>query len=138
MKLETSETVDLLLHGYSLGSRYDGASAVALAILAIFLPTLLTIGIIILMYSQRARLSVPRKDGPPGVSAQDTATIRELLRGSESTDPYTTSSARESTGDTTLSHRRNSTRVPYTKQGQKIAVNTALPPFDTQDEREEA
>lgn len=77
MKLETSESVDILLHGYALGSRYDGTAVAAVLFILLWTSA---IGAWLWYHHQDYFSTLPFKS-----VARDTAEIRDMLRGQSAT-----------------------------------------------------
>jgi hypothetical protein len=84
MKIETSETIDLLLHAYALGSRYDGMSSI---FLALFLSAFVGVFWFHFLYITDIR----NKNKSNGNSEMDTIAIRNMLRKTSSGDTQSTS-----------------------------------------------
>jgi hypothetical protein len=84
MKIETSETIDLLLHAYALGSRYDGMSS-------IFLAFFLSAFVGLIWFHFLYITDVRNKDKSNGNSSMDTIAIRNMLRKTSSGDTQSTS-----------------------------------------------
>lgn len=133
MKIETSENVDLLLHGYALGSRYDGASAV---VLTIFLTALVGIGLIwVLFYLDISWHFDRRRTTTTENSVPDTAAIRNMLRRSSdmttATSYYDDSTEVVSKSSIKPSRSRPGGCADYNRRNeqQEVRVNPLLPPF---------
>lgn len=132
MKIETSENVDLLLHGYALGSRYDGASAV---VLTIFLTALVGIGLIwVLFYLDISWHFNRHRTTTTENSVPDTAAIRNMLR--RSSDMTTATSyyddSTEVVSKSSIKPSRSRPRcADYNRRNeqQEVRINPLLPPF---------
>ncbi len=127
MKIETSETIDLLLHAYALGSRYDGTSLIVL----VFLSAIVSLVYFHFLYITDVR----NKDKSIGNSAMDTVAIRNMLRRTSSDDTQSTSYGDDddsTTVDTTRKKSVFSRSRPCAKNGgnrqQEVVMAQRQPP----------
>lgn len=113
MKFETSDSVDLLLHGYALGSRYDGATSM---VLAVFLSACMGIGVTILLMHVHGCMS-PRTMGfRDHDSAPNTAAIHDMLRktdGDTESSSYYSSSYYSGSTESDKQHRGVGARTTH-------------------------